>query len=92
MLGRRNLRSDPHGHHVWLELPEPWTSELYVLRAEKLGVAINGAEWFAVGHGPVPQAVRVCIGIAPDLPVLRWAVTVLDRLIDQPTAEVRPLI
>jgi len=92
VLGRRDLRSDPYGHHVWLELPEPWTSELFALRAEKLGVAINGAEWFAVGHGPVPQAVRVCIGIAPDVPVLRWAVTVLDRLIDQPRAEVRPLI
>jgi len=92
VLGRRRLRSDPYGHHVWLELPEPWTSELYVLRAEKHGLAINGAEWFAVGHGPVPEAVRVCIGIAPDARILRWAVTVLDRLIEQPTPETRPLI
>jgi len=92
VLGRRSVRSDPHGHHVWLELPEPWTSELFALRAEKLGVAINGAEWFAIGHGPVPQAVRVCIGIAPDVSILRWAVTVLDRLIEQPTPQARPLI
>jgi len=55
-------------------------------------VAINGGEWFAVGHGPTPQAVRVCIGIAPDVQTLRWAVTILDRLIDQPTAEFRPWI
>jgi DNA-binding transcriptional MocR family regulator len=92
VLGGRAVRSDPFGHHVWLELPEPWTSERYVLQAEKRGVAVNGAEWFAVGHGPVPQAVRVCIGIAPDRQILHWAVTLLDRLIDRPTVGARPLV
>jgi DNA-binding transcriptional MocR family regulator len=92
VLGERAVRSDPHGHHIWLELPEPWTSELYALRAEKLGVAINGAEWFAIGHGPVPEAVRVCIGIAPDVEILRWALNVLNELIDQRSPETRPLI
>jgi len=91
-LGRRNVRFHPFGHHIWIELPEPWTSERFVLQAEKRGVAINGAEWFSVGHAPIPEAVRVCIGIAPDREVLRWALSLLNRLIDEPRSGARPLI
>ena len=82
----------PHVPRPWLELPEPWTAELYVLRAEKVGVAINGAEWFAIGHGPVPEAVRVCIGNAPDTEILRWALESLNRLIDERRSGARPLV
>jgi DNA-binding transcriptional MocR family regulator len=91
-LGTRSVRFHPCGHHIWLELPEPWTSERFVMQAEKHGVAINGAEWFAVGHGPLPEAVRVCIGIAPDRDVLRWALHLLNRLIDEPRSGARPMM
>jgi DNA-binding transcriptional MocR family regulator len=91
ILGCREVRNDPCGHHIWLELPRPWTSENFVLRAEKRGVAINGAEWFAIGHGPVPEAVRVCIGNAPDQRVLHWALETLDGLIDEPKSSSRPV-
>lgn len=90
LLCRGTLRSDPYGHHVWLELPEPWRSDLFVLRAERLGIAILGAEWFAVGHGSIPEAVRICIGNAPRREELRTALKRLDQLIAEPHSTIGP--
>jgi DNA-binding transcriptional MocR family regulator len=92
VLGRRKLHSDPCGHHVWLELPRPWRSDVFVLRAEQLGVAVGGAEWFAVGHGSIPEAVRICIGNAPGRDELRRALGLIDRLIDEPRSSTRPAV
>jgi DNA-binding transcriptional MocR family regulator len=90
ILGDRALYCHPCGHHIWLELPPPWTSELFVVRAEQLGVAINNGEWFLVDHGPAAEAVRVCIGNAPGRDELRWALQTLDRLIDEPRSNMQP--
>ncbi len=92
ILGKRALHAHPYGHHIWLELPRPWTSELYVVRAEQVGVAINSAEWFAIDHGTIPSAVRVCIGNAPGTMELRWALSTLNRLIDEPRSTSRPAL
>ena len=92
VLGRRKVHSDPCGHHIWLELPPPWSSELFVVRAERLGVAINSAEWFHIGHGSIPEAVRICIGNAPSQDELRWALPVLDQLINEPRSTTRPVV
>ncbi len=61
-----------------------------MLRAEKAGVAVTSAEWFSICHGPIPAAVRVCIGNAPGLTELRWGLERLDRLIDEPKIVTRP--
>ncbi len=92
ILQRGTLRSDPCGNHVWLELPEPWRSDLFVLRAERLGVSVGGAEWFAVGHGPTPEAVRICIGNAPGRAELCGALEQLNGLIAEPQSTNRPSI
>jgi DNA-binding transcriptional MocR family regulator len=91
ILARRRLHSQPYGHHMWLELPEPWRSDLFILRAEQLGVAVSGPE-FVVGHARTPEAVRVCIGNAPGPEELRHALTQLDRLIDAPESRARPAV
>jgi len=92
ILRRGTLRSDPCGHHVWLELPEPWRSDLFVLRAERLGIAVGGVEWFTVGHGPTPEAVRICIGNAPGRVELRRALEQLNGLIAEPHSTNGPSI
>ena len=92
VLGRRALHQHPSGHHVWLDLPEPWKADLFVLRAEQLGIAVSGADWFALGPGPVPAGVRLCIGNAPDRATLRAGLELLDRLIDAPTSGWRPAL
>ena len=92
ILRRGTLRSDPCGHNVWLELPEPWRSDLFVLRAERLGVSVGSAEWFAVGHGSTPEAVRICIGNAPGRAELRRALEQLNALVAEPQSTNRPII
>jgi DNA-binding transcriptional MocR family regulator len=90
VLGDRALSSHPCGHHVWLELPHPWRSDLFALRAERLGIAVGGSEWFHVGRDTGPEAVRICIGNAPGRDVLRRALQRLDTLIDEPRPAARP--
>jgi DNA-binding transcriptional MocR family regulator len=92
LLGRHKLYSHRYGHNVWLELPPPWRSDLFVLRAEQLGVGVGDAEWFAVGHESIPEAVRICIGNAPDRRELRRALGRLDGLIDEPHSGSRPVV
>lgn len=92
LLAGRTFESHPYGHNIWLQLPRPWTSEGFVLRAETAGIAINSAEWFAIDHGAIPAAVRVCIGNAPGRPELRWALEVLDELMDEPRSASRPVM
>ena len=47
--------------HMWLELPEHWTANEFVARAQLAGAAVSSAEAFVVGRGTVPHAVRVCL-------------------------------
>lgn len=92
LLGHRRMRSHPCRHHIWLELEPPWRSDLFVLRAEQIGVAVGGAEWFAVGHDAIPEVVRICIGNAPGIEELRLALGGIDRLIDEPQASACPAV
>ncbi len=92
ILLRGTLHSDPCGHNVWWELPEPWRSDLFVLRAERLGVSVGGAEWFAVGHSSTPEAVRICVGNAPGRVELCGALEQLNALIAEPQSTNRPSI
>jgi DNA-binding transcriptional MocR family regulator len=90
ILSGRTFHAHPYGHNIWLELPRPWSSEGFVLRAEKAGIAINSAEWFAIDHGSIPEAVRICIGNAPGRPELRWALESMQALLDESRAVARP--
>lgn len=49
-------------YHLWLGLPEGRRSEEFVAQARRNGVSVTSAELFTTGPGPVPAAVRVCIG------------------------------
>jgi DNA-binding transcriptional MocR family regulator len=82
ILGQRRLRSHPVSLHGWLELPVPWTSDRFARRLEQRGAAINPAEWFAVGHGQIPEAVRISTCNVQAYDDLRAALVEIDRLID----------
>ena len=81
ILGRSGLHQHPCGHHVWLELPAAWEREAFLRAAEDRGIALNGAAWFAFGHVPLPNAVRISISNVPDREVLRWALVQLRELL-----------
>jgi DNA-binding transcriptional MocR family regulator len=49
-------------YHLWLGLPEGRRSEEFVAQARRAGVSVTSGDLFTAGPGPVPAAVRVCIG------------------------------
>jgi DNA-binding transcriptional MocR family regulator len=55
---------DPASFYVWLQLPEPWRSDTFAAELRARGLAVTPAETFLVGRGPVPHAVRICLGAA----------------------------
>jgi DNA-binding transcriptional MocR family regulator len=88
ILARWTLRSHPCGQHVWLELPEPWRPDRFVLRAAQSGIAVNGADWFAVNPGAPPAAVRLCIGGIAQRDALAGALHQIDAIIGEPASAV----
>ena len=73
--------------HLWLNVPEPWRANALVTEARARGVAITGAEAFAIGRRDAPHAVRICYGAAPDLGALDRAVKVIDSLLQSDPPE-----
>jgi len=60
MLPRAQLAMPAEGFHLWLRLPEPWTSGEFVGGLRHAGMGIVGREAFSVG--PSPEAVRIALG------------------------------
>lgn len=63
----------PFALHSWLPLPDSWRSAALVDALERKGVRVAGAEAFAVGRGPAPNAVRICVGMPATRGELRGA-------------------
>lgn len=72
--------ADPNGTHIWLSLPEPWSSDEFTTRARERGVIIVGGGAFAVHRRDVPHAVRLSIGL-PDRPALRRGLEIIAELL-----------
>jgi DNA-binding transcriptional MocR family regulator len=84
ILGSRELRTHPRAFHLWLPLPEPWSSDGFVEAARQRGVAVTPSQAFVVGPGTAPAAVRVCLGAAADRAQLEAALDVLADVLDGP--------
>ena len=63
VLAGQRLRAHPQGYQVWLELPEPWTTDAFLTEALEQGVKMIGAGAFAVSRANIPHAVRLSIGL-----------------------------
>jgi len=66
MMARRLLEGEkyqthPTSHHLWLSLPQRWTSDAFVAQVRSRGVVVNASSEFAVGDH-MPRAVRLCLG------------------------------
>lgn len=55
------MRSDRSGFHVWLTLPEGWSSDSFEAAARRDGVLLRGGGIFAVERRTAPEAVRLCL-------------------------------
>lgn len=76
------FRAAPHGFHIWLELPDRWSSEGFAAATFRRGAAVTSAEAFTAGTQPPPAAVRICTSAAEDrsslergLRIIRGAMT-----------------
>lgn len=81
-LGRFKLHYTADSMHAWLELPPHWRSASFIQAAEAEGIGLAGAELFAAGHFPAPQAVRLSISHPLDNVALDRALAVLARLLE----------
>jgi DNA-binding transcriptional MocR family regulator len=62
VLGDTSFLTHPSSYYVWLQLPDPWRSGSFTAEMRVRGVSVSPAEAFVVGRGPVPHAVRLCLG------------------------------
>lgn len=82
ILGDIGFAADPHGHHLWLRLPEHWRAADFAEHADRAGVSIVPSSAFAVVAHPI-EAVRISLGVAPDRGDLEDGLTLLAGLISQ---------
>lgn len=79
-LGGVSFDAHPSSFHVWLALPEPWSSSDFEWEARRLGVLVQTSESFRVDGPEVPR-VRLCLGQEPSLARLDRALRVLSKLL-----------
>jgi DNA-binding transcriptional MocR family regulator len=79
-LGATDYRAHPAGFHGWLRLPEPWRAEDFAAAAARKGTPVTPIGAFAVSRTK-EQAVRVCLGAAPDRASLARALNELGSLL-----------
>ena len=84
------LRAHPASQNVWLSLPEGWTADRFVARAQLEGVLVSPASSFAV-EAPGPEAVRFSVGPPETRAHLERALTTLRSLLRNERAT-RPVI
>jgi DNA-binding transcriptional MocR family regulator len=91
ILGKGAVSADPHGHHLWVRLPEHWRATDFAEHAERIGVSIVPSAAFAVTPHPI-EAVRISIGVAPDLGALEDGLSQLANLILQPSLGTKAVV
>lgn len=83
--------ADPHGHHLWLRLPQHWRAADFAEHADRAGVSIVPASAFATVAHPI-EAVRISLGVAPDRGDLEDGLNQLASLITQPSLGTRAVV
>lgn len=87
VLAGHAYAAHPNGHHLWLSLPEAWSSAQFGLQVQKRGVAVVTSDAFATRH-PAPDSVRVALGAARTRADLTRALEVLrEALASHPPVE-----
>jgi DNA-binding transcriptional MocR family regulator len=67
VLPREYCAAHPEGLHLWLTLPPIWQRQSFVAYVRAQGLALVPSDAFTTdGRGPLPNAVRVALGVSPD--------------------------
>lgn len=81
ILHGHDLRGQATSYHVWLRLPEPWTSLRFAAEAQARGVAVTPAELFAADRSRSVPAVRLSVGAVSDREALKSGLETLRDLL-----------
>jgi DNA-binding transcriptional MocR family regulator len=81
IFGHSYSGSPPMSCHLWLHLPEPWRSEHFISQARAQGVGLTPSNAFAVGRGPTPHAVRICLGASHSQSELEKGLRILTEIL-----------
>lgn len=90
MLPRSQVAIPKDGFHLWLRLPEPWTSGEFVGGLRNAGLGIVGREAFSVG--PSPEAVRLALGASGTREQLREGLGMVADLMTQSPMMLSPVV
>ena len=91
ILSDVRFAADPHGHHLWLQLPPHWRAGDFADHADRVGVSIVPSSAFSVAAHP-NEAVRISLGVAPDRGALEDGLTQLAALMAQPSLGARAVV
>lgn len=56
-----NYNAHPYSPHFWVQVPELWRASQIAAELKENNYLVATAEAFAVGHGAVPQCIRVSV-------------------------------
>ncbi len=79
ILGRHAGGADERSPHLWIPLPQRWTSERFAAAASARGVRVASAAQFATTKN-MPNAVRLSIGAPANIGELDAALRVVESL------------
>jgi len=89
-LAGADLAAHHESPHLWLRLPAGKSRVEYVERVRRLGVVVAASDAFSATSAP--DAVRVCLGAAPDRETLTRALEILAATLNESSALGRPLV
>lgn len=75
------LQVQPHSYHLWLTLPEPWSSDEFVTLARANGVTLLSGSQFLAERSSTTRGVRIVLMSPTSREQLRFALTKLASLI-----------
>jgi DNA-binding transcriptional MocR family regulator len=78
--------ADPHGHHVWLSLPDAWSSVRFAAQLQKRGLGVVTGDAFATTHAP-PNCIRIALGAARNRPMLLKALDILRETLGSKSSD-----
>lgn len=74
----------PNSMHLWINIPEAWTEEMFVAHGRLLHVAVAPGSAFSASEKGKTQAVRIALGSAKPDDLRRGLTTIADMLRDVP--------
>ena len=82
VLAKFRCQTSPMSPHLWLHLPDGWSSDAFVAQAREGGVLINGAHAFMLDKHAPGKAVRICLGPPRSREVLEQALSRVAQISD----------